>query len=168
MDLRAELNLIKEKQHMTNQQIADGTDIPVGTVSSIFSGQTARPSFQDVVAILAFFNVSIDDFCGLDFPRPEPVAPPEPSPAQHPPLSVMREEVADACRGAIRDVLTSSIHKAQHGNLLWWRWMAMGEMLFIIGLLVWDVTHPNMGYIQYSAAMMPSAKDMLAALRALM
>lgn len=46
--------------------------------------------------------------------------------------------------------------------------MAIVEMLFIVGILIWGITHPDMEYIQYSAAMMPSAKDMLVALRALM
>lgn len=161
MDLRTELNLLKEQQHMTHQQIADGTGIPVGTVSSIFSGQTARPSFQDVVAILAFFGASVDSFCGLAAPPPDGSA----SPA---PLCLMREDTAEACRGAIRDVMTSCVHKTQHENLVWWRSIAIGEMLFIIGLLVWDVLHPDMGYIQYSTVMTLGAENMLAALLALM
>lgn len=164
MDLRAELNLLKEQQHMTHQQIADGTGIPVGTVSSIFSGQTARPSFQDVVAILAFFGASVDSFCGLAAPPPDG----SDSPAPHSPLCLIREDVAEACRGAFRDVMTSCVHTTLHENLVWWRSIAMGEMLFIIALLVWDVLHPGRGYIQYSAAMMLYAEDMFAALWTLM
>lgn len=164
MDLRVELNLIKEQQHMTHQQIADGTGIPVGTVSSIFSGQTARPSFQDVVAILAFFGVSVDAFCGLAASPPDS----SDSPAPHPSLCLMHEDVAEVCRCAIRDVMTSYVHRVQHGNLVWWRSIAMVEMLFIIGLLVWDVLHPGMGYIQYSSALMLGAEDMFAALWPLM
>ena len=72
--------------------------------------------------------------------------------------------MTEACRGAFRDVMTSCVHKTQHENLVWWRSIAMGEMLFIIALLVWDVLHPGRGYIQYSAAMMLYAEDMFAAL----
>ena len=45
------LRQLKKKSHMTNQQIAEKSNIPESTVARIFSGKTPNPTMTTVVAM---------------------------------------------------------------------------------------------------------------------
>lgn len=154
------MNELKDERKLTNQQISDGSGVPLGSVSGIFSGQTTRPAFQDVVDILGFFGVSVDDFLGLaPKPNPEPTA----AVKHHHSISFanISDETKALARTAIREVYESEAYKNTQENLRVWRLVAIAEMALIIGVLIFDITHPNMGYIQYSVTLEPIARSLI-------
>lgn len=118
MEIYLEIGALMEKHKMTNQSMADASGVPIGTVSGIRSGKVQNPGFESVCAMIKAMGESVDELVGIAPPCPAPEAP---ASSQHPPVSLIREEVVSACRGAIRDVLESFAHKSQHGNLVWWR-----------------------------------------------
>lgn len=55
------LRQLKEKSHMTNQQIAGKSNIPESTVARIFSGKTPNPTVTTVIAMARAMGSSAAD-----------------------------------------------------------------------------------------------------------
>lgn len=63
---------LRGKHKVTNQQLADMTGIPIGTISGIMSGQVHSPSYANVCAILTALGEDIEQFnAGEDSPAAE-------------------------------------------------------------------------------------------------
>lgn len=63
---------LRGKHKVTNQQLADMTGIPIGTISGIMSGQVHSPSYANVCAILTALGEDIEQFnAGEDSPATE-------------------------------------------------------------------------------------------------
>lgn len=63
--LLAYLNELKKESKKSLQNIADGCDMPLSTVSRIFSGDTANPTFHSIVTIVNFLGGSLDELAGI-------------------------------------------------------------------------------------------------------
>lgn len=68
------LTAAKIKKQLTNQAIADGTDVPIGTVSRILAGNAEEARFSNVQRIAKFLDVSLDGIYGDDL-APLPTVP---------------------------------------------------------------------------------------------
>lgn len=66
MMLATQLKLLKEKRGLTNQQLADLSGVPVGTVNRILSGQTDNPSFQTICDLVMAMDGSLDELAGIE------------------------------------------------------------------------------------------------------
>ena len=64
--LATQLKLMKEKRGLTNQQLADLSGVPVGTVNRILSGQTDNPSFQTICDLVLAMDGSLDELAGIE------------------------------------------------------------------------------------------------------
>lgn len=73
------LKMIKEDKNLTNVEIANLSNIPLATITRVFSGQTPNPSFETISRIAIGMGVSLDELCGLK----QPDAPPIPSPIEN-------------------------------------------------------------------------------------
>lgn len=56
---------MKERANMTNQQIADKSRVPLGTVNRILSGHTDNPSFQSVADMVQAMGGDMKDLLEL-------------------------------------------------------------------------------------------------------
>jgi len=65
MAISNQLKLLKEKRHLTNQQLSDLSGVPIGTVNRILSGQTDNPSFQAVCDMVMAMDGSLDEMVGI-------------------------------------------------------------------------------------------------------
>ncbi len=74
MMLATQLKLLKEKRGLTNQQLADLSGVPVGTVNRILSGQTDNPSFQTICDLVLAMDGSLDELAGIEKDPEEPEA----------------------------------------------------------------------------------------------
>lgn len=63
--ISSQLKLLKEKRKLTNQQVADLSGVPIGTINRIMSGQTDNPSFQTVCDIVMAMDGSLDELVGI-------------------------------------------------------------------------------------------------------
>ena len=66
MMLATQLKLLKEKRGLTNQQLADLSGVPAGTVNRILSGQTDNPSFQTICDLVLAMDGSLDELAGIE------------------------------------------------------------------------------------------------------
>ena len=55
------LKKLKNTQNLTNQDLADASGVPIGTINRIMAGQTDNPSFQTVADIVTALGGSMDD-----------------------------------------------------------------------------------------------------------
>ena len=55
------LRQLKKKSHMTNQQIAEKSNIPESTVARIFSGKTPNPTIATVISMTRAMGGSVAD-----------------------------------------------------------------------------------------------------------
>lgn len=55
----------KLAKHMTNQDIADESGVPVSTVNNYFSSLSKCPSIFTVGPICAVLDISLDEFFGI-------------------------------------------------------------------------------------------------------
>ena len=63
--LLAYLNELKKESKKSLQNIADGCDMPLSTVSRIFSGDTANPTFNNIMSIVTYLGGSLDELAGI-------------------------------------------------------------------------------------------------------
>lgn len=155
-----QLNDDRIRHNMTYQQLADASGVPVGTVKSILTGATASPGFEPVCAMIHAMGESIDAFySGVPQAQPQHrnAAQAEETITDNHNLLPLRDEIKVIAGEAIHAVYQTDVYHNLHNNLRWWRAVALIETGFIFFLLVWDITHPSMGYIQYAAAVVQSA-----------
>ena len=70
------LKMIKEEKNMTNAEIATLSNLPLPTITRIFSGQTANPTFETISRIAFALGVSLDELAGFKQPDEQPLASP--------------------------------------------------------------------------------------------
>ncbi len=65
MKISEYLNNLKAEKHFTNQQIADLSGVPIGTVNRLLSGQAENPTFFNVADIVKVLGGSLDAIAGI-------------------------------------------------------------------------------------------------------
>ena len=70
------LKALKEKRKITNAEIAELANIPLATVTRIFSGATPNPTFETFSQIAIALGASLDELAGLKQHETPPVAAP--------------------------------------------------------------------------------------------
>lgn len=146
MLISEKLSKLRAKHKVTNQQIADLSGIPIGTISGIMSGQTANPSFAYVCAILEALEEDIAAFYrGED------------SPTQTKPAQPDTIETLDRIQRKAVEITTAAITKAYADDMVVRSerrerrsmMLNFAFIVLIVFVLVWDITHPDMGYVRY-------------------
>lgn len=65
LNLHEKLQKYKELSQISINEIAKKSNIPVSTVSRIFSGQTSAPSFEAIAEIAKVLNISLDELAEM-------------------------------------------------------------------------------------------------------
>lgn len=68
-DLMERCRKAKDDQHRTLQEIADGADLPLATVTNYFSRCVKSPALNTIGPICAFLGVSVDEYLGIESPQ---------------------------------------------------------------------------------------------------
>lgn len=71
MTISEYLSRLKEEKSLTQQQIAELSGVPMGTVSRILAGQVECPSFQAVADMTRALGGSLDELAGIERKEPE-------------------------------------------------------------------------------------------------
>ena len=67
------LKKLKESKHLTNAEISALSNLPLTTVTRIFSGSTPNPTFETIVSISTAMGVSLDELIGIKEPDEKPM-----------------------------------------------------------------------------------------------
>ena len=118
----------------TNQDVAENTDLSVGTVSQFFRGDIKNPSVYTVGPICREMGVSMDEYFGI--PHDEPAEPAEPSDAEK-----LRAENA-----ALRAQLAQQQKSLRMHRLV--TLILLGILSLCALALVADVLIPSIGWIR--------------------
>lgn len=118
----------------TNQDVAENTDLSVGTVSQFFRGDIKNPSVYTVGPICREMGVSMDDYFGI--PHDEPAEPSEPPDA----------EKLRAVNAALRAQLAQQQKSLRMHRLV--TLILLGILLLCALALLVDVLIPSIGWIR--------------------
>lgn len=165
---------LKAKHGLTYAQWSEMSGVPEGTIKSICAGTTENASFSIMCDLIASLNESIDEVyhgkpaaLGSEEIVKEPDANKQHH-YHHFHIMSMRGDMREMAKEAIAAAHATEYHKHSQQNLNWWRCIAIAEMAFIAGVLLFDLTHPNMGYIQYLASLNTSAMGLRDVFRSFM
>ncbi len=121
--IRVQLKEMKEKAGLSNKELAELSGVSLPTVNRIMSGQTDIPNYQTVCDLVMAMGGSLDELAGI------------------------RRDPQPQAETASNEMYISLIREKD-------RWI---KRLFVIsctlvavllGLLIFDYTHPMMGFIQ--------------------
>lgn len=118
----------------TNQDVAENTDLSVGTVSQFFRGDIKNPSVYTVGPICREMGVSMDEYFGI--PHDEPAEPADTADAEK-----LRAEIA-----ALRAQLAQQQKSLRMHRLV--TLILLGILLLCALALVADVLIPSIGWIR--------------------
>jgi transcriptional regulator with XRE-family HTH domain len=127
MAIHNQLKLLKEKRKLTNQQLADVSGVPIGTVNRILSGQTDNPSFQAVCDMVMAMDGSLDELVGIK----EEAAPSERKSASKEIIQLYEGIIADKEKWMMRLFTCCCI-----------------LTIVLIGIVAFDLLNPNHGWFQ--------------------
>ena len=127
MAISNQLKLLKERRHLTNQQLSDLSGVPIGTVNRILSGQTDNPSFQAVCDMVMAMDGSLDELVGIN----EEASTAEKQAASKEIIQLYEGIIADKEKWMIRLFTCCCI-----------------LTLVLIGIVAFDLLNPNHGWFQ--------------------
>ena len=127
MAITNQLKLLKEKRHLTNQQLSDLSGVPIGTVNRILSGQTDNPSFQAVCDMVMAMDGSLDELVGIKE---------EPGPSDKKSAS---KEIIQLYEGIIADKNKWMVRLFTCCCVL---------TVVLIGIVAFDLLNPHSGWFQ--------------------
>lgn len=176
------LRQLKEKSHMTNQQIAEKSNIPESTVARIFSGKTPNPTIATAVSMAKAMGGSAADFFNEEDGGRETADSPEPAKADEgtAPERMSRSESDLSSDNKISDTSTDDMKNAYAHDtnpaeenvsydkyyediIAFYKnsikkkdewiaklfWCLAGMILFLLFVLIFDILHPNLGFVVY-------------------
>ena len=127
------LKTLKNQSKITISELSNLSSIPEATIRRIFSGETPDPRFETVVKLVTAMGGSLDDFIG----------------------TTKKIEIEANAVSALKESYESRISDIkEHNSLLRAdkRILAISTavlMLFVVGLLIVDLSVRNFGWIQY-------------------
>lgn len=139
----------REKSKLTANQIADLSGVPVSTVTKILSGSTANPNVDSLAPIVKVIGGSMDEIFDIQSPAPD--------------FTTARDTVD---RNLLEHVFVG--HNQEKASfcrqinflkrqLLVFQLACAVMVLFVIGVVIFDITHPTLGYVQYTLQAVTSA-----------
>lgn len=155
-----ELRKLKQASGMTNQQIADASGVPLGTVNRVMSGQTRNPTTDTAAAIREVLEGAT-----AEEPQPdEPEQPPEidchscprdmPTRQDYAQMSASYQQLLQRIEERFRTALDSRDKQFAVERAVYARWLRVlaiacaALVLFVMLLLVIDITNPHVGWVR--------------------
>lgn len=155
-----DLRKMKQASGMTNQQIADASGVPLGTVNRVMSGQTRNPTTDTAAAIREVLEGAT-----AEEPQPdEPEQPPEidchtcprdmPTRQDYAQMSASYQQLLQRIEDRFRAALDSRDKQFAAERAVYNRWLRVlaiacaALVLFVMLLLAIDITNPNVGWMR--------------------
>lgn len=125
----------KEELYLTNANIAEQSGVPESTVTKLFNRTIKSPTFDTVAPIARVLNVSLDAIVEIENPD---------TPTQSVPPSINSKMFA---------MLIDSYTKQLFIKNRWISVLAIalfGVFGLMIAFIIYDVSHPTLGWVQYT------------------
>ena len=151
MTISEYLNELKKEKALTNQQIAELSGIAPGTVARLFSGHAEGAAFYTVSSVVKVLGGSLDELAGIEQKQIEP--------------TTGAATVIKYVRDYETEKRISEIYlRSLRDKNLWI--IFLGFLLFaliaaIIGILIYDFTHIDIGFFRQALASVEMQKEIL-------
>lgn len=161
------LRELKEKSHMTNQQIAEKSNVPESTVARIFSGKTPNPTIATAVSMARAMGGSAADFMNEAAPDTDGADSAKGDNDTDSAVHCCGGDRSGACAKRTADANSAddisardmyyeqmiSFYKSSIKEKDKWIvrlfWMLTAVVIFILFVLIFDILHPNFGFVKY-------------------
>lgn len=133
----------KEESGLTNQQLADASGVPKSTVDKILSGRTENPTLQNILDLANAVDYTFSRHTEL------PPVPVSPGDSDNRIEAIYKDRIAAYERLIARDQRHNNMLLAEKN-----RWLKLSLILnivlvvFIIGVLIYDITHLDVGWVR--------------------
>lgn len=131
----------KKELNVTNQQIADASNVPKTTVDRILRKETQNPSFQPVI--------DIANAVGYDFSTAKQNAPETDDAAMKQIIYIYEQRCADLERESRLKTVQSNLLMAEKTR--WIKFLTTLCLALVAGIIIillYDVTNPNVGWFR--------------------
>lgn len=138
------LKAFKEKKGLSNAELAKLCDTPLATITRVFNGQTANPTFETFAQIAVALGVSLDEIAGLKMPETPMV---ETTTSSY--LELVKEKDA---RLKEKDEIIAMLKERSHQESIERKrllWFIGGFVCVIVFVLLFDLLNGHVGYIRY-------------------
>lgn len=158
---------MKIRSGMTNQQVADKSGVPIGTVNRVMADQVQNPNFETISAIVMALGGSIDEVVGHtptivslgnaaeaeQSSQPEQVVPQEQLQQKESPADYVPSDLVRGYEMLLEErlkVIAAKNQIIEEKNQWIKRLFILCCILvaIIIGVLIFDMANPNLGYFQ--------------------
>lgn len=138
------LKMLKEERDLTNAEIAKLSNIPLATITRVFNGQTANPTFETFAQIAVALGVSLDEIAGLKMPDTPMI---ETTTSSY--LELVKEK--DARLKEKDDIIAmlkerGNQDQKERKRLMWFIGAFVCVIVFV---LLFDMLNGHIGYIRY-------------------
>lgn len=143
MPVGEKVKALKKQFGYTTAEVAAKSNLPPDTINKIISGVTRNPSTDTLQRLAAAFDTTVDAL--LDDTLPPA--------ANHEQTTQTggNEALLQFYLAALNSQKEAYDKALKHSNDDKRRWflIALALIAFVVFVLVWDITHPTMGYVQY-------------------
>lgn len=144
----------REKSGLSYEQIAESTGLAKSTVSRLFTDPKYNPTIDTVQSVMTLISGSIDRAC--DMATVEVTADTDLS-------EILTLATAQTKALNLATAQTNRLYIECTSKTKTYRTMLIFSMLFnvafvtfILGFVIYDVTHPTIGFVQYTASLVPN------------
>lgn len=141
MEYLDHLKALKEKRDLTYAEIAEISDLPLTTVTRVFSGATPNPTFETIARLTIALGGSLDGIAGLKQTNSHPIPTPiEKTFDSYAELLKVKDERINDLKEEVKEV-----RKEKHRFSL-----ALAIIVaFLLSILAVDLFNGNFGYFRY-------------------
>ena len=131
------LTALKEKSGLTYEIIAEKCGISVVTVKNLCLGKSEDPRLNTVAPVTYVLNGSIDEMLNPNFKKNET-------------RSHYEQHIIDIKENHAREIaLKDEIIKIKDNHANFFKILACVGLAILIGILILEVLHPNLGWIRF-------------------
>lgn len=134
----------RERSGLSYEQIAESTGLAKSTVSRVFTDPNYNPNISTVYAIVVLIGGSIDAACDMLTPLPDNSTADR---ALANTVVTAHNQFVATNNARIKD-LRHALFASVTFNIFF--------VAFILFIAVYDITHPNLGFIQYTVSLSPN------------
>lgn len=139
MNIGKNLKALQDKAGITTAQLAEKANLPVDTINKIRSGATRNPNADTIQRLATALGVPAGSLLGEVLPETA-------SPADGHDRHMLNLYLAGLARQ--KEAYEGTVAHLERNSRRWF-FIAIALILFIMLVLLWDITHPTMGYVQY-------------------
>lgn len=137
---------------MTNEEIAEKAGLAPSTVSKVLSGNTTNPSIETLAPIIAVMGGSLDDVCGIATRN-----------SFGDNVTQFDLELLDrfAREHNQKIAILQKSYRDAKTSMRFSRCINCFFIVLLVSVLLFDITHPTMGWVQYTVQAVTTAADTL-------